>query len=200
MNEIRFIWPTRHHHSALPGAAFGQRALHPLKSFIQPCADDMVTIKAGVRWWRSSNRPALIVNNMMQKMSGIKRWMLKRGNGDVLQVGNTTKFESLDMQNPKIAWIPPAITFWRILRRRQTCPRSLLQRRRLRADLAKVPRVQKAVAQYINDIAQDLQPLQYDFCSHRSVTSAWSPESFRGAEKRFAGIQKHQLEAAFSSG
>ncbi|EHU0008789.1 DUF1073 domain-containing protein, partial [Salmonella enterica subsp. enterica serovar Braenderup] len=82
------------------GRSVYQRALYPLKSFIQSMrADDMVTIKAGLLV-AFIKQASSIVNNMMQKMSGIKRWMLKRGgNGDVLQVGENDKIESLDMQN-----------------------------------------------------------------------------------------------------
>ena len=62
-------------------------------------ADDMVTVKAGLLV-AFIKQASSIVNAAMQKMSGIKRWMLKRGgNGDVLQVGESDKIESLDMQN-----------------------------------------------------------------------------------------------------
>jgi hypothetical protein len=76
-------------------AAFGftgrsvyQRALYPLKSFIQTMrTDDMVAVKGGLLVTKIKG-PSSVVNNMMQKLSGIKRMMLKRGKtGEVLQIG-----------------------------------------------------------------------------------------------------------------
>lgn len=56
-----------------------QRALYPLKSFIQTMrTDDMVAVKGGLLVTKIKG-PSSVVNNMMQKLSGIKRMMLKRG-------------------------------------------------------------------------------------------------------------------------
>ncbi|WP_158781597.1 anti-CBASS protein Acb1 family protein [Pantoea sp. BAV 3049] len=88
-------------------AAFGftgrsvyQRALFPLKSFIQTMrTDDMVSVKGGLLVTKIKG-PSSVVNNMMQKLSGIKRMMLKRGKtGEVLQIGDNDSIESIDLSN-----------------------------------------------------------------------------------------------------
>ena len=88
-------------------AAFGftgrsvyQRALYPLKSFIQTMrTDDMVAVKGGLLVTKIKG-PSSVVNNMMQKLSGIKRMMLKRGKtGEVLQIGESDNIESIDLSN-----------------------------------------------------------------------------------------------------
>ncbi|HEN3366337.1 TPA: phage portal protein [Yersinia enterocolitica] len=88
-------------------AAFGftgrsvyQRALFPLKSFIQTMrTDDMVAVKGGLLVTKIQG-PSSVVNNMMQKLSGIKRMMLKRGKtGEVLQIGDKDSIESIDLSN-----------------------------------------------------------------------------------------------------
>jgi hypothetical protein len=88
-------------------AAFGftgrsvyQRALFPLKSFIQTMrTDDMVAVKGGLLVARIKNASS-IVNKAMQALGGIKRMMLKRGKtGEVLQIGNEDIIESIDLSN-----------------------------------------------------------------------------------------------------
>ncbi|OTE32436.1 hypothetical protein AW116_12815 [Escherichia coli] len=92
---------------AYNSAAFGftgrsvyQRALFPLKSFIQTMrTDDMVAVKGGLLVAKIKG-PSSVVNNMMQKLSGIKRMMLKRGKtGEVLQIGDGDNIESIDLSN-----------------------------------------------------------------------------------------------------
>lgn len=92
---------------AYNSAAFGftgrsvyQRALFPLKSFIQTMrTDDMVAVKGGLLVTKIKG-PSSVVNNMMLKLSGIKRMMLKRGKtGEVLQIGDSDNIESIDLSN-----------------------------------------------------------------------------------------------------
>ncbi|WP_145482050.1 anti-CBASS protein Acb1 family protein [Yersinia rohdei] len=88
-------------------AAFGftgrsvyQRALFPLKSFIQTMrTDDMVAVKGGLLVTKIKGSSP-VVNKMMQALSGVKRMMLKRGKtGEVLQIGDLDTIESIDLSN-----------------------------------------------------------------------------------------------------
>ncbi|HEN3654597.1 TPA: DUF1073 domain-containing protein [Yersinia enterocolitica] len=88
-------------------AAFGftgrsvyQRALFPLKSFIQTMrTDDMVAVKGGLLVTKIKGSSP-VVNKMMQALSGVKRMMLKRGKtGEVLQIGELDTIESIDLSN-----------------------------------------------------------------------------------------------------
>ena len=83
--------------------------------------DDMVSVKGGLLVTKIQG-PSSVVNNMMQKLSGIKRMMLKRGKtGEVLQIGANDSIESIDLSNWKSRSTPPGITFWRTSRRQLIC-------------------------------------------------------------------------------
>ena len=88
-------------------AAFGftgrsvyQRALFPLKSFIQTMrTDDMVAVKGGLLITKIASAGA-VVNKVMQALGGFKRMLLKRGKtGEVLQIGPQDGIESIDLSD-----------------------------------------------------------------------------------------------------
>lgn len=119
-------------------AAFGftgrsvyQRALYPLKSFIQTMrTDDMVAVKGGLLVTKIQG-PSSVVNNMMQKLSGIKRMMLKRGKREKF-CKSVTKI--ISSQSTSATWknlsTLPVSTFWRTWPPLLICRRSFLTLRR----------------------------------------------------------------------
>jgi hypothetical protein len=82
------------------GRSVYQRALFPLKSFLQSMiTDDLVTKKAGVIVAKLK-APGSIINNVMQAIAGVKRQLLKEAVvGNVLNIGTDEDIESLDLAN-----------------------------------------------------------------------------------------------------
>ena len=181
------------------GRSVYQRALYPLKSFIQSMrADDMVTIKAGLLV-AFIKQASSIVNNMMQKMSGIKRWMLKRGgNGDVLQVGENDKIESLDMQNLEKPLDTARNHILANIATAADMPAILLNSETFTRGFGEGTEDAKAVAQYIDDVRKDLEPL-YDFFVRIVQYRAWSREFFEALKNDVPEYEKITWEAAFNS-
>ena len=181
------------------GRSVYQRALYPLKSFIQSMrADDMVTIKAGLLV-AFIQQASSIVNNMMQKMSGIKRWMLKRGgNGDVLQVGQNDKIESLDMQNLEKPLDTARNHILANIATAADMPAILLNSETFTRGFGEGTEDAKAVAQYIDDVRKDLQPL-YDFFVRIVQYRAWSPEFFEALKNDIPEYKNVTWQSAFSS-
>ncbi|MDK1204187.1 DUF1073 domain-containing protein [Cronobacter turicensis] len=181
------------------GRSVYQRALYPLKSFIQSMrADDMVTIKAGLLV-AFIKQASSIVNNMMQKMSGIKRWMLKRGgNGDVLQVGESDKIESLDMQNLEKPLDTARNHILANIATAADMPAILLNSETFTRGFGEGTEDAKAVAQYIDDVRKDLQPL-YDFFVRIVQYRAWSPEFYDALKNDIPEYQSISWGAAFSA-
>ena len=92
-------------------AAFGfvgrsvyQRALYPLKSFLQTMvADDMVARKAGVIVAKMKQAGS-IVNQMMAAMAGVKRAIVKESETDnVITITTEEEIASIDLQNVNAA-------------------------------------------------------------------------------------------------
>lgn len=181
------------------GRSVYQRALYPLKSFIQSMrADDMVTIKAGLLV-AFIQQASSIVNAAMQKMSGIKRWMLKRGgNGDVLQVGQNDKIESLDMQNLEKPLDTARNHILANIATAADMPAILLNSETFTRGFGEGTEDAKAVAQYIDDVRKDLQPL-YDFFVRIVQYRAWSPEFFEALKNDIPEYKNVTWQSAFSS-
>lgn len=181
------------------GRSVYQRALYPLKSFIQSMrADDMVTIKVGllVAFVKAAGS---VVNNAMQKLAGIKRWMLKRGkNGDVLQVGSEDRIESLDLQNLEKPLDTSRKHILENIAAAADMPALLLNNETFSNGFGEGKEDSKYVAQYIDDVRKELQPL-YDFFVRIVQYRAWSPEFFDALKNDLPEYQRATWSAAFNS-
>ncbi|EPW5280658.1 anti-CBASS protein Acb1 family protein [Yersinia enterocolitica] len=167
-------------------AAFGftgrsvyQRALFPLKSFIQTMrTDDMVAVKGGLLITKIKG-PSSIINNAMQKLSGIKRMMLKRGRtGEVLQVGHEDIIESIDLNNLDKPLDTVRNHILANIAAAADMPAIILNSETFTKGFGEGTEDAKAVAVYIDDLREWLDELYNYFiriCQYR----AWSIEFFQ---------------------
>ncbi|HDL7425360.1 TPA: DUF1073 domain-containing protein [Yersinia enterocolitica] len=167
-------------------AAFGftgrsvyQRALFPLKSFIQTMrTDDMVAVKGGLLVTKIKG-PSSVVNNMMQKLSGVKRMMLKRGRtGEVLQVGHEDAIESIDLNNLDKPLDTVRNHILANIAAAADMPAIILNSETFTKGFGEGTEDAKAVAVYIDDLREWLDELYNYFiriCQYR----AWSIEFFQ---------------------
>lgn len=167
-------------------AAFGfsgrsvyQRALYPLKSFIQTMrTDDMVAVKGGLLVTKIKG-PSSVVNNMMLKLSGIKRMMLKRGKtGEVLQIGENDNIESIDLSNLEKPLDSARKHILENVAAAADMPAIILNSETFAQGFGEGTEDARAVAVYIDNIREWLDPLYAFFirvCQYR----AWSIEFFQ---------------------
>jgi len=167
-------------------AAFGftgrsvyQRALFPLKSFIQTMrTDDMVAVKGGLLVTKIKG-PSSVVNNMMQKLSGIKRMMLKRGKtGEVLQIGETDGIESIDLSNLEKPLDSARNHILENIAAAADMPAILLNSETFAQGFGEGTEDARSVAVYIDNIREWLEPL-YEFFIRVCQYRAWSITFFQ---------------------
>ncbi|WP_336195002.1 anti-CBASS protein Acb1 family protein [Hafnia paralvei] len=167
-------------------AAFGftgrsvyQRALFPLKSFIQTMrTDDMVAVKGGLLVTKIKN-PSSVVNNMMQKLSGIKRMMLKRGKtGEVLQIGDQDTIESIDLNNLDKPLDSVRNHILANIAAAADMPAIILNSETFTQGFGEGTEDAKAVAVYVDDLREWLETL-YDYFIRICQYRAWSIEFFQ---------------------
>ena len=170
---------------AYNSAAFGftgrsvyQRALFPLKSFIQTMrTDDMVAVKGGLLVTKIKG-PSSVVNNMMQKLSGIKRMMLKRGKtGEVLQIGDGDNIESIDLSNLEKPLDSARKHILENVAAAADMPAIILNSETFAQGFGEGTEDARAVAVYIDNIREWLEPL-YDYFIRICQYRAWSIEFF----------------------
>jgi len=179
------------------GRSVYQRALYPMKSFIQSMVtDDMVTRKAGVLV-AMMQQAGSIVDQMMQAVAGLKRQILKEAETDnVISVGQQDKIESLNMQN-----LDGAAGFARtnILKNIATAadmPAKLLENETLVEGFGEGSEDAKHIAQYIDRMRQEMNPV-YAFLDDIAMHRAWTPAFYETIQKDFPDYRNVPYQRAF---
>ena len=123
------------------GRSAYQRALFPLKTFIQSMiTDDMITRKAGVLVAKLKGAGS-VIDNIMAAVSGVKRALLKSSaTNQVLSIDITESIETLNMQNADAASAQARTTLSRTSRRPCRCRRSCSTLRPSLRGLARGPK------------------------------------------------------------
>jgi hypothetical protein len=173
-------------------AAFGyvgrsvyQRALFPLKSYVQSMiTDDMVTRKAGVLIAKLKQAGS-IVNKLMQQAAGFKRAILKEAEtNNVITIEQTEEIESINLQNTDTAMTVARKNIIENIASGCDMPAQLLTQESFAEGFGEGSEDAKAVVQYINGVREDMQPL-YDFMDRFVQHCAWTPEFYATVQAQF---------------
>ncbi len=177
-------------------AAFGftgrsvyQRALFPLKSFIQTMrTDDMVAVKGGLLVARIKNASS-IVNKAMQALGGIKRMMLKRGKtGEVLQIGGEDIIESIDLSNLEKPLDSSRNHILANIAAAADMPAILLNSETFTQGFGEGTEDAKAVAVYVDDMRRWLETV-YEFFIRICQYRAWNITFFQSLRAEFPELK-----------
>ncbi|WP_317910473.1 anti-CBASS protein Acb1 family protein [Klebsiella michiganensis] len=177
---------------AYNSAAFGftgrsvyQRALFPLKSFIQTMrTDDMVAVKGGLLITKIAGAGA-VVNKVMQALGGIKRMMLKRGKtGEVLQIGPQDDISSIDLSNLEKPLDSARNHILENIAAAGDMPAIILNSETFAQGFGEGTEDARSVAVYIDNIREWLEPL-YDYFIRICQYRAWSIEFFQSLRADF---------------
>lgn len=181
---------------AYNSAAFGftgrsvyQRALFPLKSFIQTMrTDDMVAVKGGLLVTKIAGAGA-VVNKVMQALGGIKRMMLKRGKtGEVLQIGPQDDIRSIDLSNLEKPLDSARNHILENIAAAADMPAIILNSETFAQGFGEGTEDARSVAVYIDNIREWLEPL-YDYFIRICQYRAWSIEFFQSLRADFPDLQ-----------
>jgi hypothetical protein len=179
------------------GRSVYQRALFPLRSFIQTMlTDDLVAYKAGVIVTKLK-QPGSIIDQAMNMIGGLKRAFVKVATvGNVISVGTEESIETLNFQN---LHNPFAMARKDILDNIATAadmPAILLNQETFAEGFGEGTEDAKRVAQYINQIRLWLQPL-YDFFDKIAMHRAWNQDFYSSLQKEYKEYKNKSYEEAF---
>jgi len=173
-------------------AAFGfvgrsvyQRALYPLKSFIQTMiTDDLVSKKAGLLV--AKMKPAgSIVDKMMQGFAAIKRQMLQDGTtGNVLSITPDEAIETLNMMNIDGAggWARENII--KNIATSADMPAALLTQDTLTKGFGEGTEDAKNIGRYIDGLREWMKPL-YDYFDRIVQYRAWNEDFYATIQREY---------------
>ena len=170
------------------GRSVFQRALYPLKSFVQSMiTDDMVTTKAGLLIIKQKAAGS-IVNRLMQQASGIKRGYLQQGTtGNVLSIDVDEDIESIDLNNTDTAMTTARDNIIANIAAATDTPALLLKDEAFTNAFAEGTEDSKAIAQYVTGIRNDMRSL-FDFFDKIVMHRAWNKQFFEAVQNKYPDI------------
>ena len=181
------------------GRSVYQRALFPLKSFINSMiTDDMVVRKAGLIIAKLKQAGSTI-SNLMASVTGQKRQLVKEAETDnVLSISATDNeaIETLNMQNLDGAFGMARKDILENIAVSADMPAMLLNQETFAEGFADGTEDAKAVARYIDRVRVQMQPL-YDFFDKITMYRAWSPEFYKTIQNEFPEYENVPYTKAF---
>jgi len=167
------------------GRSVFQRALFPLKSFIQSMVtDDLITKKAGV-FIAMLKAAGAIINNIMQQVAGLKRLFVQQAtNGNVISIGLDEKIETLNMQNIDGAYGMARKNILENIATSADMPAILLKQETFAEGFGEGTEDSKLVAGFVDRYRREIRPL-YVFMDNITMHRAWTKEFFQVIQKDF---------------
>ena len=180
------------------GRSVFQRALYPLKSFIQSMiTNDIVIVKAGVLIAKTK-QPGSIVDNFMGSLLSQKRQLIKDAvQGNVINVSIDESVETLNMNNTDTAMGAARTNIIEDIASAANMPSQLLKDG-YASFLANGTEDFKSTMQYIDSIREEMQPL-YDFFDRIIQRRAWNPEFYATIQAQFPEYKNTGYTQAFYS-
>ena len=167
------------------GRSVFQRALYPLKSFVQSMVtDDLVTFKAGLLVIKQKQSGS-IVNRLMQVGAGIKRSMLQQGvTGNVLSIDVDEDIESIDLNNTDTAMTTARDNIVANIAAATETPAILLKDEAFTNAFAEGTEDSKAIAQYVTGLRNDMRSL-FTFFDKIVMHRAWTKQFYEAVQAKY---------------
>jgi len=167
------------------GRSVYQRALFPLKSFIQTMlTDDMISQKAGVLIAKIK-QPGSILDRIMAGFAGLKRTLLQGArNYNVLSISTEEEIESLNLQN-----IDGASSMARdnIIKNTATAadmPAKLLSNEAFVEGFGEGQEDARNIAHWIDGFRKDMEPA-YKFLENIAMRRAWNEDFYETVKEEY---------------
>jgi hypothetical protein len=180
------------------GRSVFQRALYPLKSFVQSMVtDDLVTFKAGLLVIKQKQSGS-IVNRLMQTAAGIKRSYLQQGTtGNVLSIDINEDIESIDLNNTDTAMTTARDNIIANIAAATDVPAILLKDEALANSFAEGSQDAIAIAQYVTGLRNDMRSL-FTFFDKIVMHRAWNKQFFEAVQNKYPEMYSNKTyEQAF---
>ena len=167
------------------GRSIYQRALYPLKSFVQTMVtDNTITEKAGLIVAKIKS-PGSILDRVSQAFGVFKRNSIKGAKtGNVIQIGIDEAIESLDMTNLRDAAQFARDNIIKNIATSGDMPASFLNQETLAEGFGEGTEDAKSIARYLDTVRQDMTPL-YDFMDRIVMARAWNKDFYASIQRKY---------------
>ncbi len=167
------------------GRSVYQRALYPLKSYVQSMiTDDSVTQKAGLLVAKLK-APGSPIDQRSRTFFGFKREQIKGAKtGQVLSIGLDETVESIDLKNLKDAAEFARNNILKNIATSADMPASIINQETLASGFGEGSEDAKQIARYIDRLRIEMEPL-YSFFDKIVQRIAWTEEFYGSIQKKY---------------
>ena len=180
------------------GRSVYQRALYPLKSFIQTMrTDDLVAVKAGV-FVMMLKQAGSIADNMMAKLFGFKRQVVNEAQvTNTISIGIDEKIETLNMQNLDGAFgMARRNILENIAAAADDMPAKLLTSETFAEGFGEGTEDAKMVGRYVDRVRTRMNP-SYRYMDGIVQYRAWNPEWYASIQSKYPELKRKSFQTAF---
>ncbi len=179
------------------GRSVFQRALFPLKSYINTMVtDDLVVKKAGVFVAKLTTAGA-IIDKIMEVSAGMKRLFVRQAtNGNVISIGTSEEIETLNMQNVDKAFGMARNDILDNIAIAGDMPAVVLKDETFVEGFGEGTEDAKKVARWVDRTRRQMGPL-YRFMDNVVQRRAWTPEFFEALKEDFPEYKSMTHDQAF---
>ena len=181
------------------GRSVFQRALYPLKSYVQTLiTDDLIVKKSGV-FVAILKTAGAIIDRVMQASAGMKRLFIKEAtvmNENVISIGEGEKIETLNMQNIDGAYGMAHGNILNNIAIAADMPAIVLKEETFVEGFGEGTEDAKKVARWVDRVRRQMAPL-YEFMTNVVQRRAWNKEFFASLQAEFEDYAGMEFEDAF---
>ena len=179
------------------GRSVYQRALFPLKSFVQTMlTDDMVSKKAGVLIAKIKQTGS-IVNRITAGFAGLKRLFIKIARtGNVISIAPDEAIETLNMMNVDAALTVVRKDILENIAAAVPMPALLMTDESMSGNFHEGTEDANAIAQYVDGVREDLNKI-YEFLDRIVQHRAWTRDFYATIQADYPEYKNVEYEVAF---
>ena len=179
------------------GRSVYQRALFPLKTYIQTMITDQAVAEKAALLVMKMKSPGSVIDQRARQWFGFKRQALKGAKtGNVISIGIDEGIESVDLKNLRDAAEFSRNNCIKNISTAAKMPASMLYQETLTEGFGEGSEDAKIIARFIARIRIEMNPA-YRFMDEIVMRRAWNPDFYKVVQGKYAEYQSVPYETAF---
>ncbi|VWB07368.1 hypothetical protein BLA6863_00163 [Burkholderia lata] len=179
------------------GRSVYQRALFPLKTYIQTMITDQAVAEKAALLVMKMQSPGSVIDQRARDWFGFKRRALKGAKtGNVISIGPQDSIESVDLKNLRDAAEFSRNNCIKNIATAAKMPASMLYQETLTEGFGEGSEDAKIIARFISRMRIEMNPA-YRFMDEIVMRRAWSPEFYKALGRKYSDYQRIPYETAF---
>lgn len=179
------------------GRSVYQRALFPLKTYIQTMITDQAVAEKAALLVMKMAAPGSVIDQRARNWFGFKRQALKGAKtGNVISIGPNDSIESIDLKNIRDAAEFSRNNCIKNIATSAKFPAAMLYQETLTEGFGEGTEDAKIIARFINRMRVEMQP-DYRFMDNIVMRRAWNPEFYKIMQRKYAEYLTIPYETAF---